>query len=299
MPPCAASNAPARAATAPVNAPRAWPNSSPSISELASAAQSTITNGPAARADASWIARADQLLARARLAQDQHRRVALRDARHLREQLAHRRAGADQPAEALASATARPATPPPDSAARTSVPPTRMRAPSGTSARPTCRFSTKVPLRLPRSRTQVPRSVGSSSACRRDTSRSAMRTWAPGADPSVVRPRDHALVRAGLVGPAQLGPAARRRARLLATQLGLVVVLAGGHRGSLYRIPDISGPAREAISISLTETRRSDSWQPASASSSRAARRRSCPACAARCSGCRSRAPSRTRRAPR
>ena len=62
VPPCAASNDPARAATAPVNAPRAWPNSSPSISELASAAQSTMTNGPDARADASWIARATSSL---------------------------------------------------------------------------------------------------------------------------------------------------------------------------------------------------------------------------------------------
>jgi hypothetical protein len=49
----AASNDPARAASAPVKAPRAWPNSSPSTIELASAAQSTMTNGSSARGDAS------------------------------------------------------------------------------------------------------------------------------------------------------------------------------------------------------------------------------------------------------
>ena len=214
VPPSAASNDPARAATAPVNAPRAWPNSSPSISELASAAQSTTTNGPAARDDASWIARATSSLPVPVSPRISTGRVALRDARHLREQLAHRRAGADQAAEA-----------------RLGPQLDRRRLASGSAARgrcrrrgcarrraaappPTCRFSTKVPLRLPRSRTQVPRSVGSSSACRRDTSRSAMRTWAPGAEPSVVRPADDALVRPRLVvsSPAPAGCARGARA---------------------------------------------------------------------------------------
>ena len=44
VPPCAASNRPARVATAPVNAPFSWPNSSLSISVAGMAAQLTRTN---------------------------------------------------------------------------------------------------------------------------------------------------------------------------------------------------------------------------------------------------------------
>jgi hypothetical protein len=51
----AASNAPARVATAPVNAPFSCPNSSLSSRSAGIAPQSTTTNGPAARALAAWI----------------------------------------------------------------------------------------------------------------------------------------------------------------------------------------------------------------------------------------------------
>ena len=50
MPPSASSKRPRRAATAPVNAPFSWPNSSLSIRLPGTAAQLTATNGPSARA---------------------------------------------------------------------------------------------------------------------------------------------------------------------------------------------------------------------------------------------------------
>ena len=52
MPPCACSNAPSRSRSAPVNAPRTWPNSSDSMSVRGTPAQSHTTNGPLARAAA-------------------------------------------------------------------------------------------------------------------------------------------------------------------------------------------------------------------------------------------------------
>ncbi|MFO0741185.1 MAG: hypothetical protein U0270_35120 [Labilithrix sp.] len=58
MPPSASSKAPARWATAPVNAPRSWPKSSLSMSEYVTAPQSTTRNGFAARGEAPAIARA-------------------------------------------------------------------------------------------------------------------------------------------------------------------------------------------------------------------------------------------------
>jgi hypothetical protein len=45
VPPSLASNFPSRRATAPVNAPFSWPNSSLSTSSRASAAQFILTNG--------------------------------------------------------------------------------------------------------------------------------------------------------------------------------------------------------------------------------------------------------------
>ena len=156
VPPSAASNAPARAATAPVNAPRAWPNSSPSSRARRSAPQSTTTNGPrGARRRVVDRAR-HQLLAGAGLALDQHRRVGRRDARHPGEQLAHRRAGAEQAAEACRPATARPA-PPRRGSAHDVGAADAQRAAVGQHAAATRTPSTKVPLRLPRSRTQTPR----------------------------------------------------------------------------------------------------------------------------------------------
>ena len=58
VPPLAASNRPGRSCVAPVNAPRAWPNSSLSSSVSVMAPQLTAMNGPAARVDSSWTSRA-------------------------------------------------------------------------------------------------------------------------------------------------------------------------------------------------------------------------------------------------
>ena len=62
MPPCAASKRPSRAVVAPVNAPFSWPNSSASRIDSGIAAQLTATNGPFARAELSWSARASSSL---------------------------------------------------------------------------------------------------------------------------------------------------------------------------------------------------------------------------------------------
>src|SRR5207247_1247560 len=58
VPPSASSNFPSRSANAPVKLPFMWPNSSLSISSPGIAAQFTSTNGPWARGDSAWIARA-------------------------------------------------------------------------------------------------------------------------------------------------------------------------------------------------------------------------------------------------
>jgi hypothetical protein len=58
VPPSARSSRPTRRWTAPVNAPRSWPNSSLSNSVSGRLAQSTVSKGPAARRDARWTARA-------------------------------------------------------------------------------------------------------------------------------------------------------------------------------------------------------------------------------------------------
>ena len=62
MPPSAISNRPRLAATAPVKAPRAWPNSSDSSSDSVSAVQLTGTNGALARGECVWMARATSSL---------------------------------------------------------------------------------------------------------------------------------------------------------------------------------------------------------------------------------------------
>ena len=69
VPVWAASNRPARLATAPVNEPRTWPKSSLSSRLSERAPQLTRTNGPLPRGESSWIARAIELLAGARLAE--------------------------------------------------------------------------------------------------------------------------------------------------------------------------------------------------------------------------------------
>ena len=63
MPPSASSNSPRLAATAPVKAPRAWPNSSDSSSDSDSAVQLTGHEGAAAPAvEWEWMARATSSL---------------------------------------------------------------------------------------------------------------------------------------------------------------------------------------------------------------------------------------------
>ena len=62
VPPSASSNFPARSANAPVKLPFMWPNNSLSISSVGIAAQFTSTNGPRARGESAWIARATSSL---------------------------------------------------------------------------------------------------------------------------------------------------------------------------------------------------------------------------------------------
>ena len=96
MPPSASSNAPARARSAPVNAPFSWPNSSLSSRFAGTAPQSTTTNGPAARGSPGGSPR-QRVLAGAGLALDQHGGVGRGDAPGEREQPAHRRRPPPQP----------------------------------------------------------------------------------------------------------------------------------------------------------------------------------------------------------
>ena len=246
VPPCAASNDPARAATAPVNAPRACPNSSPSISELASAAQSTITNGPAARADASWIARAasslpvpvspristgaslcatraicanssrigvlapirpPKLLVRPQLDRRRRRRIAQHD---LGAAHADARAVGQQRGAHLQVLDEGPV-----AAAEIAHPgPAIGRLQLGVQARHLA--------------------VGDAHlGARRRAERRP--------------PGDRALVRAGLVGPGQLGPAAHEARGLFATELGLVVVLAGGHQRQSIKGSPCSSAHRKRV----------------------------------------------------
>jgi hypothetical protein len=58
VPPSACLSRPSRAPAAPVKAPCSCPNSSLSSSPSASAAQCSLTSGPAARGECSWMAAA-------------------------------------------------------------------------------------------------------------------------------------------------------------------------------------------------------------------------------------------------
>ena len=79
VPPSARSNHPCRVPTAPVKLPRSWPNSSESTRSGGMAPQLTRRNGPG-RPPRPLVNRAGHdLLARPRLAQDQHRRIRARD----------------------------------------------------------------------------------------------------------------------------------------------------------------------------------------------------------------------------
>ena len=62
MPPSATATLPTVSRTAPVNAPRAWPNNSLSSNSPDRLGQWTVTNGPLARGLRSWTARASKPL---------------------------------------------------------------------------------------------------------------------------------------------------------------------------------------------------------------------------------------------
>ena len=98
VPPSACAKKPGRLALAPVNAPRAWPNSSASASSAGSAAQLKRTSGLSARVDLRVEELGDELLAGAGLAAHEHGDVARGDAAGRFEQAAHRARGADDAA---------------------------------------------------------------------------------------------------------------------------------------------------------------------------------------------------------
>ena len=62
VPLSATSNRPRRVATAPVKAPRTWPNSVDSSRSIGTEPVLTTTNGPSARGDRWWMARASSSL---------------------------------------------------------------------------------------------------------------------------------------------------------------------------------------------------------------------------------------------
>ncbi len=62
VPPAASSTLPGTRRSAPVNAPRSCPKSSLSTSGPGSVVQSTVTKGPSARAEFTWMARAKSVL---------------------------------------------------------------------------------------------------------------------------------------------------------------------------------------------------------------------------------------------
>ena len=96
MPPAARSNRPGFWRSAPVKAPRSWPNSSLSIRPSGRAPQLTRTNGPAGAVRVAVQGGGDQLLAGAALADDQDGGVGRRGQADRLEDLAHRGALADQ-----------------------------------------------------------------------------------------------------------------------------------------------------------------------------------------------------------
>jgi len=85
---------------APVNDPFSWPNNSDSISSAGTAAQFSVTYGPAWRWLLSWIVRAISSLPVPVLTQDANTRLAGGHAIHLRQQLAHLLAGKNNAAAA-------------------------------------------------------------------------------------------------------------------------------------------------------------------------------------------------------
>ena len=96
MPRCACSNLPVWRWAAPVKEPFSWPKSSLSISSAGTAAQLSVTKGPAARGLFSMQGAGDEFLAGAGFAIDADARLAGGDALDLRHDAAHGFAGPDQ-----------------------------------------------------------------------------------------------------------------------------------------------------------------------------------------------------------
>ena len=168
-----------------MKAPLAWPKSSLCKSCSGSAAQSTITNGAARRAEASWIASAtrsfpvpvspkisavESVAATAESVAKSSRITTLWPTRAPK-----RASGQSGTCDAAAEATR-----------EITVDPTWIFAVSGARAEATRMPLMKVPLRLPRSRIHSPSRRGSISAWRRETVESATARSAPFADPTSV-----------------------------------------------------------------------------------------------------------------
>ena len=103
VPPSARSKPPVPLASAPVKAPRSWPNSSRLEQRVRDGgAVDGARTAPRARGLAWWIARATQLLAGAALPGDEHRRVGGRHLGGARERLAEGGRPAEDPVEAVA-----------------------------------------------------------------------------------------------------------------------------------------------------------------------------------------------------
>ena len=96
VPECASSNTPTRSATAPVNAPRAWPKSSDSTRSSGSAAQLSVQNGRSRRGPPRWTARATSSLPLPLSPFDQHGERGVRRPLRRAPDLGHRRAHPQQ-----------------------------------------------------------------------------------------------------------------------------------------------------------------------------------------------------------
>ncbi len=200
VPPAAISNAPWRAATALVNAPRSWPKSSLSSRSGGTAPQSTTTSGPARRALAACTDSAATSLP-------------------VPVSPSSRSVASDAAARASRANTARIATEPPTmppklsasasgiltgsspSSKRSWLRPSRSDAPSDRYACSTDTSPTKVPLRLPRSRTVMRPFSTAIWQWKRDTVLSrrtiSARSWVP-----MVKLSDAAANTAPASGPA-------------------------------------------------------------------------------------------------
>ena len=182
VPPRAASNPPTRAAVAPVNAPRSWPNSSLSIKVGGIDPQSSTTNGPRARGLASWSASASRPLpvpvspSSSTLASDSASLGSTAKIRRIASL-----APSARPHRGSADSGARSS--PPWASNRIRVAPTPITAPGARYARSIATPLIVVPLVLPRSRTSTPRGAGRIARWWRDTAGSLSTSALAGAVP--------------------------------------------------------------------------------------------------------------------